>query len=82
MTKKLLITFLLSISSYASFNVSYEVLDCHRAKDSCTIEVRFSDALSDFLYVNTCENIDPNSVFLQYCIEDLEVRASRVYNNR
>ncbi|PIK15777.1 hypothetical protein [Halobacteriovorax sp. JY17] len=82
MTKKLLITFLFSISSYANFNVSYEVLSCNLVKDLCTVEVEFSEVKSGFLYVNTCENIDPNSESLQYCIEDLEVRASRAYNNR
>lgn len=74
-------TFLISTAS-ANFNVSYEVYDCNLSKDLCSVEVTFTKAATDFSYINTCHEIDPNSEFLQYCIEDLEVRASRVYNNQ
>ncbi len=79
---RFLLLFLISGFAYADFDISYEVLNCNLGEDSCEVRVEFADYQSDFLYTNSCYDIIPNSRNIQYCIEDLEVRAYRVYNNR
>ena len=79
---KFILLFLISNLTYARFDISYDVLDCNLDRTSCEVRVEFLVDEEDFLYINSCSDIDPNSDSLQYCIDDLEVRASRVYNNQ
>ncbi|WP_372655587.1 hypothetical protein [Halobacteriovorax sp.] len=79
---KALLVFLFSLTVSASiFEISHDVINCSVNSDRCDIEVTFSIEEEDFLYINSCVDIEPTSEEIQYCIEDLEVRASRVYNN-
>lgn len=75
------ITLLFSCSVYAQFDISYEVLNCDLSINLCEIRVEYTDPETTFHYENSCYDIDPSSESLQYCIEDLEVRAYRIFNN-
>lgn len=78
---KYILLFLVSNLTYANFDIAYEVLNCNLAQDNCEVRVEFSTSEVDSVYINSCYEINPTPENIQFCIEDLEVRASRIYNN-